>query len=400
MRIMHILVINAGSSSLKYQFFNMDNHEVLAKGICERIGFGGPMRHSVAGKVVFESDVEMPDHSVAVENVLKELTNSEYGVIADMGMVDAVGHRVLHGGSKFSGSMVVTPEVEAAIEECIPLGPLHNPANLMGIRACQKVMPGVPQVAVFDTAFHQSMPEQSYLYAIPYEYYEKYGIRKYGFHGTSHRYVSARCAELFGKPAEELKIVTCHLGNGSSVAAVKNGKCFDTSMGLTPLDGLVMGTRSGSIDPAVVGVIAERTGASASEVVDILNKKSGLLAVSGISGDYRDVSAADEAGNHRAHIAREMLFQSIKRYIGAYAAEMGGIDALVFTAGIGENNAYLRQRVADGLEFMGIGVDPAKNEGRGDDREVTAEGARVRTFVISTDEELMIALDAQELTSK
>ncbi|MBS7315312.1 MAG: acetate kinase [Clostridiaceae bacterium] len=397
---MHILVINAGSSSLKYQFFNMDNHEVLAKGICERIGFGGHMRHSVAGKVVFESDVEMPDHSVAVEHVLKELTNSEYGVIADMGMVDAVGHRVLHGGSKFSGSMVVTPEVEAAIEECIPLGPLHNPANLMGIRACQKVMPGVPQVAVFDTAFHQSMPEQSYLYAIPYEYYEKYGIRKYGFHGTSHRYVSARCAELFGKPAEELKIVTCHLGNGSSVAAVKNGKCFDTSMGLTPLDGLVMGTRSGSIDPAVVGVIAERTGASASEVVDILNKKSGLLAVSGISGDYRDVSAADEAGNHRAHIAREMLFQSIKRYIGAYAAEMGGIDALVFTAGIGENNAYLRQRVADGLEFMGIGVDPAKNEGRGDDREVTAEGARVRTFVISTDEELMIALDAQELTSK
>lgn len=397
---MHILVINAGSSSLKYQFFNMDNHEVLAKGICERIGFGGHMRHSVAGKVVFESDVEMPDHSVAVENVLKELTSSEYGVISDMGMVDAVGHRVLHGGSKFSGSMVVTPDVEAAIEECIPLGPLHNPANLMGIRACQKVMPGVPQVAVFDTAFHQSMPEQSYLYAIPYEYYEKYGIRKYGFHGTSHRYVSARCAELYGKPAEELKIVTCHLGNGSSVAAVKNGKCFDTSMGLTPLDGLVMGTRSGTIDPAVVGVIAERTGATASEVVDILNKKSGLLGVSGVSGDYRDVSAADEAGDHRAHIAREMLFQSIKRYIGAYAAEMGGIDALVFTAGIGENNAYLRQRVADGLEFMGIGVDPAKNEGRGEDREVTAEGACVRTFVISTDEELMIALDAQELTSK
>ncbi len=397
---MHILVINAGSSSLKYQFFNMDNHEVLAKGICERIGFGGHMRHSVAGKVVFESDVEMPDHSVAVQNVLKELTSSEYGVISDMGMVDAVGHRVLHGGSKFSGSMVVTPEVEAAIEECIPLGPLHNPANLMGIRACQKVMPGVPQVAVFDTAFHQSMPEQSYLYAIPYEYYEKYAIRKYGFHGTSHRYVSARCAELYGKPAEELKIVTCHLGNGSSVAAVKGGKCFDTSMGLTPLDGLVMGTRSGTIDPAVIGFIAERTGASATEVVDMLNKKSGLLGISGISGDYRDISAADEAGNHRAHIAREMLFQSIKRYIGAYAAEMGGIDALVFTAGIGENNAYLRQRVADGLEFMGIGVDPAKNEGRGDDREITAQGCRVRTFVIATDEELMIALDTQELTSK
>ena len=366
---MHILVINAGSSSLKYQFFNMDNHEVLAKGICERIGFGGHMRHSVSGKVVLESDVEMPDHSVAVEHVLKALTDSEYGVIADMGMVDAVGHRVLHGGSKFSGSMVVTPDVEAAIEECIPLGPLHNPANLMGIRACQKVMPGVPQVAVFDTAFHQTMPEQSYLYAIPYEYYEKYGIRKYGFHGTSHRYVSARCAELYGKPAEELKIVTCHLGNGSSVAAVKNGKCFDTSMGLTragPLDGLVMGTRSGTLDPAVVGVLCERTGASASEVVDILNKKSGLLGVSGVSGDYRDVTAADEAGNHRAHVAREMLFQSIKRYIGAYAAEMGGIDALVFTAGIGENNAYLRQRVADGLEFMGIAVDPAKNEGRGE----------------------------------
>ena len=397
---MHILVINAGSSSLKYQFFNMDNHEVLAKGICERIGFGGHMRHSVAGKVVFESDVEMPDHSVAVQNVLKELTSSEYGVISDMGMVDAVGHRVLHGGSKFSGSMVVTPEVEAGIEEVIPLGPLHNPANLMGIRACQKVMPGVPQVAVFDTAFHQTMPEQSYLYAIPYEYYEKYAIRKYGFHGTSHRYVSARCAELYGKPASELKIVTCHLGNGSSVAAVKGGKCFDTSMGLTPLDGLVMGTRSGTIDPAVIGFISEQTGATASEVVTMLNKESGLLGVSGISGDYRDVSAADEAGNHRAHIAREMLFQSIKRHIGGYAAEMGGIDALVFTAGIGENNAYLRQRVADGLEFMGIGVDPVKNESRGDDREITKEGCPVRTFVIATDEELMIAMDTQELTSK
>ena len=395
---MHILVINAGSSSLKYQFFNMDNHEVLAKGICERIGFGGHMRHQVAGKVAYEEDIELPDHSVAVENVLKQLTDSSYGVISDMGMVDAVGHRVLHGGAKFSGSMVINDDVIAAIEECIPLGPLHNPANLMGIRACQQVMPNVPQVAVFDTAFHQSMPEQSYMYAIPYEYYEKYGIRKYGFHGTSHRYVSARCAELFGKPAEELKIITCHLGNGSSVAAVKNGKCYDTSMGLTPLDGLVMGTRSGSIDPAVVGVIAERTGKSASEVVDILNKKSGLLAISGISGDYRDVSAADEAGDHRAHIAREMLFQSIKRTIGAYAAEMGGVDALVFTAGIGENNDYLRQRVADGLEFMGIAVDPAKNAGRGEDRDISAEGARVRTFVISTDEELMIAMDTEELT--
>ncbi|MBE6935045.1 MAG: acetate kinase [Ruminococcaceae bacterium] len=395
---MHILVINAGSSSLKYQFFNMDNHEVLAKGICERIGFGGHMRHQVAGKVAYEADIELPDHSVAVENVLKQLTDSSYGVISDMGMVDAVGHRVLHGGAKFSGSMVINDDVIAAIEECIPLGPLHNPANLMGIRACQQVMPNVPQVAVFDTAFHQSMPEQSYMYAIPYEYYEQYGIRKYGFHGTSHRYVSARCAEMFGKPAEELKIITCHLGNGSSVAAVKNGKCYDTSMGLTPLDGLVMGTRSGSIDPAVVGVISERTGKSASEVVDILNKKSGLLAISGISGDYRDVSAADEAGDHRAHIAREMLFQSIKRTIGGYAAEMGGVDALVFTAGIGENNDYLRQRVADGLEFMGIAVDPAKNAGRGEDRDISAEGARVRTFVISTDEELMIAMDTEELT--
>jgi acetate kinase len=396
--LLHILVINAGSSSLKYQFFNMDNHEVLAKGICERIGAGGHMRHSVAGKVVMEKDIDMPDHSVAVENVLAALTDADYGVISDMGMVDAVGHRVLHGGQKFSGSMVVNDEVLAAIEECIPLGPLHNPANLMGIRACQKVMPGVPQVAVFDTAFHQTMPEQSYLYAIPYEYYEKYGIRKYGFHGTSHRYVSARCAELYGKPAEELNIITCHLGNGSSVAAVKGGKCYDTSMGLTPLDGLVMGTRCGSIDPAVVGFISEQTGASASEVVTMLNKESGLLAVSGISGDYRDVSAADEAGDHRAHIAREMLFQSIKRYIGGYAAEMGGVDALVFTAGIGENNDYLRQKVSDGLGFMGIAVDPAKNAGRGEDREITAEGARVRTFVISTDEELMIAMDTEELT--
>ena len=398
---MKVLVINCGSSSLKYQVLEMDDQSLLCKGLVERIGIEGSIiTHSKTGCDKFVLETPMKDHKEAIGHVLDALLDADHGVVKSMAEIGAVGHRVVHAGEKFAYSVLITDEVIEALKECITLAPLHNPANLLGIAACQELMPDTPEVAVFDTAFHQTMPPESYIYALPYEYYEKYRVRRYGFHGTSHRYVTERAAAMLGKPAEELKIITCHLGNGASLAAVKNGKCFDTSMGLTPLDGLVMGTRSGTIDPAVVGFISERTGKSASEIVTMLNKESGLLAVSGISGDYRDVTAADEAGDHRAHIAREMLFQSIKRYIGGYAAEMGGIDALVFTAGIGENNAYLRQRVSDEMSFMGIAVDPQKNEGRGEDREITAEGARVRTFVISTDEELMIALDTQELTTK
>jgi acetate kinase len=392
---MNILVINAGSSSLKYQLFDMDTREVMAKGVCERIGIGGHLRHSAHGKVVFDADIELANHSIAANAVIEKLTDPDIGVIADMSGIDAVGHRVVSGGQKFSASVVVDAEVLAAIEECIPLAPLHIPANLMGIRACAEVMPTTPQVAVFDTAFHQSMPPESYLYPIPRKYYEQYAVRKYGYHGTSHRYIAARCAEMFGR--EDINIINCHLGNGSSICAIVNGKCYDTSMGLTPLDGLVMGTRSGTIDPAVVGFLSEKTGMSAGQVIDVLNKESGLLALSGVSSDYRDITAAADEGNENAKIALEMLFKSIRHYIGAYAAEMGKVDALVFTAGIGENNAFLREKVTDTLGFMGVVIDKAKNEERGD-REMTAEGATVRTFVIATDEEMMIAMDTAMLT--
>ncbi|NMA08459.1 MAG: acetate kinase [Clostridiales bacterium] len=397
---MYILVINGGSSSLKYQLFDMDTRKVLAKGLCERIGKGGRMRHNAVGRNKLEFDIDIPDHTFAVRLVVKKLTDPQYGVLKDMSQIGAVGHRVLHGGQWFSESVVIDDDVIAAIERCIPLGPLHNPANLMGIRACATVMPGVPQVAVFDTAFHQSMPKSSYIYAIPYKYYEKYAIRRYGFHGTSHRYVSGRLAEIMGVKPEDFNCIVCHLGNGSSLCAVRGGKCFDTSMGLTPLDGVEMGTRSGALDPAVVSTLCARLGKDASYVVDqILNKESGLLGVSGISSDFRDVNAAADEGNERAILARDILVHTIRHYIGAYAAEMGRVDAIAFTAGIGENNAALRENVTDTLGFMGVKIDKVKNlnPDRKEELEITAPGATVRTFVIATNEELMIALDTERL---
>ncbi len=397
---MYILVINAGSSSLKYQLFEMEKREVLAKGLCERIGIDGKLTHKVPGKDDFAKEIPMPTHSEAIASVIDALTSPEHGVVKSLSEISAVGHRVLHGGMKFSESVIINEKVKEAIVECIPLGPLHNPANLMGIDACEKVMPGVPQVAVFDTAFHQSMPEKSYMYALPYEFYEKYGVRKYGFHGTSHRYVAARTAEFLGKKPEELNIITCHLGNGSSIAAVKGGKCFDTTMGFTPLDGLIMGTRSGTIDPAIVGFICEKTNMSAEEVVTMLNKKSGFLGVTGLSSDLRDVYAAAEKGDKKAILAKEMLDYQVTKYIGSYAAAMGGVDAVVFTAGIGENTMELRANVSNALKFMGMGVDEEKNKCRGVERDISCDGATVKTLIIPTNEELMIAMDTMDLVSK
>jgi len=398
---MNILVINAGSSSLKYQLFDMTTKDIKAKGLCERIGLDGKFTYKpqVEGKEAINAiDVAMPTHAEAIEAVLNALVDEKNGVIASMKEIDAVGHRVLHGGQKFSESVLINEPVIEAIKECIPLGPLHNPANLMGIEACAKVMPGVPQVAVFDTAFHQSMPKSSYMYAIPYEMYEKYGIRRYGFHGTSHRYVSAQAAELLGG-AEGTKIITCHLGNGSSMAAVKDGKCFDTSMGLTPLEGVPMGTRSGSIDPAIVEVIANNEGMTPSQVLNMLNKKSGVMGLSGVSSDFRDLDNAAAEGNERAQLALDVFAYSVKKYIGSYAAALGGVDAIVFTAGLGENSSEMRAKIASGLEYMGVEIDAAKNAVRGT-VDITGANSKAKVFVIPTNEELVIAMDTQEIVSK
>ncbi len=395
MVILKILVINAGSSSLKYQLFDTEQHLVLAKGVCERIGIdGGHIKHTPTGKPAMEEDNAMATHADAIRRVIELLTST---VISSMHEIDAVGHRVLHGGAEFSGSVLVNDDVKAAIRRCFPLGPLHNPANLTGILACEEAMGNIPQVAVFDTAFHQTMPDYAYMYAIPYEYYEKYKIRRYGFHGTSHRYVSAKAAEFLGKDPSELKIITCHLGNGSSICAVDGGKCVDTSMGLTPLEGLPMGTRSGVLDPAILETVMKNENITdISDMLNILNKKSGVLGISGISSDFRDLIAAKQDGNERAALALKCFTYSIKKYIGAYAAAMGGVDAVVFTAGVGENNATLRAEAVEGLEFMGIAIDEAKNNTRGT-VDVTANGAKVRTLVIPTDEEFVIASDTEEI---
>ena len=395
---MNILVINAGSSSLKYQLFDMDTKEIKAKGLCERIGIDGKFTYKpqLEGKETLNAiDVAMPTHSEAIQAVLNALVDEKNGVVASMKEIDAVGHRVLHGGQKFSESVLINEPVIEAIKECIPLGPLHNPANLMGIEACAAVMPGVPQVAVFDTAFHQSMPKSSYMYAIPYEMYEKYGIRRYGFHGTSHRYVSGQAAELLGG-AEGTKIITCHLGNGSSMAAVKDGKCFDTSMGLTPLEGVPMGTRSGSIDPAIVEVIANNEGMTPSQVLNVLNKKSGVMGLSGVSSDFRDLDNAAAEGNERAQLALDVFAYSVKKYIGSYAAALGGCDAIVFTAGLGENSPEMRAKIASGLEYMGIEIDAEKNAKRGT-VDITGANSKVKVFVIPTNEELVIAMDTEAI---
>jgi acetate kinase len=395
---MNVLVINAGSSSLKYQLFDMNTETVAAKGICERIGIGGKLKHTpMNGKPEFKEEIDLPTHAEALNAVIDKLTSKEYGVISSLKEIGAIGHRVVHGGQKFSASVLIDDKVIDAITECIPLGPLHNPANLMGIKACQKVMPGVPQVATFDTAFHQTMPQYAYIYPIPYSYYEKYHLRRYGFHGTSHRYVSEKALEVMGIPAEGSRLITCHLGNGSSLAAVKDGKCIDTTMGLSPLEGLPMGTRSGSIDPTILSVLAATEGLTLSQIMDVLNKDSGVLGISGISSDFRDLEDAAANGNDRAKLALDIFDYDVKKYIGAYMTAMGGADAIIFTAGLGENGPETRERIMSGMESMGISIDKEKNKFKGQQREITGEGSKVRVLVIPTNEELVIARDTKEI---
>ncbi len=395
---MKILILNAGSSSLKYQLIDMQDESILAKGLVERIGIAGSKISQKAGNKVYEVQAPMKDHVEGIQYMLAALTDADKGVVKSMDEIGAVGHRVLHGGEKFSASVVINDAVIAAIEENIPLGPLHNPANLMGIRACQKIMPNTPNVAVFDTAFHQTMPKKAYLYGVPKEYYTRLKVRRYGFHGTSHRYVSKRAAEFLGLPVQGLRVITCHLGNGSSLAAVKDGKCIDTSMGITPLEGVVMGTRSGNLDPAVVQFIANNDHKTVDEVLEILNKKSGLVGLSGISSDMRDIDAAAEQGNQDAITAREMLVYGIRKYIGAYAAAMNGVDVIVFTAGIGENNMELRRRVMEGFEFLGAKLDLEKNKTR-DEAIISTDDSKVKVVVIPTNEEIVIARDTLELVT-
>ena len=398
---MKVLVINAGSSSLKYQLMDTDTRTVLAKGLCERIGIDGRLTHKVPAKdLKLEFEIAMPTHAEAIQSVLDALTSAEHGVIRNMSEIDAVGHRVVHGGEKFAASARIDADVMAALEECIPLAPLHNPANITGIKACQAVMPSTPMVAVFDTAFHQTMPARSYIYALPYEYYEKDKVRRYGFHGTSHRYVSARAAALLGKPIEELKIITCHLGNGSSVSAIDGGRSVDTSMGFTPLAGVPMGTRSGDLDAGILEYLMNKYGMDIKEMLNVLNKKSGVLGISGVSSDFRDLEEAAKAGNDRAQLALDSFQYSVKKLVGAYAAAMGGVDAIVFTAGVGENDAVTRMAIASGLEFMGVKMDAEANNTRGHAAVVSAADSKVKVLLIPTDEELMIAMDTAEIVGK
>lgn len=395
---MKILVINAGSSSLKYQLINMAEEVVLAKGLCDRIGLPGSLiKHKTHDGRAVEKEIHMADHKDAISALIKVLTHEEWGVIKSLDEIKAVGHRVVHGGEKFFESVIIDDEVMKAIEECAELAPLHNPPNITGIRACQQIMHGVPQVAVFDTAFHQTMPSRAYIYALPYEYYKKYKLRKYGFHGTSHKYVSERAAFMLGKPCDKVKIVTCHLGNGSSIAAVDCGKVIDTSMGFTPLDGLAMGTRCGTIDPAVVTFLMNKEGLSADEMDTIMNKKSGVLGISGVSSDFRDLDDAVAQGNERAELALEIFAYQVKKFIGAYACAMAGIDAIVFTAGIGENNSKIRSMVCKGLEFLGAKIDEEKNNIKGAEKDVSTDDSKVKIFVIPTNEELAIAKETKKL---
>ena len=395
---MKILVINAGSSSLKYQLMDPDTGDVFAKGLCERIGIDGRLTHKVpaTGKKV-EKDLPMPTHSEAIEAVLGILVDPENGVVASVDEIDAVGHRVLHGGSKFTASCLIDDACKQAIRDCIPLGPLHNPANLMGIEACQAVMPGKPQVAVFDTAFHMTMPPKAYRYAIPDEYYDNDSIRRYGFHGTSHRYIAQRVAELMGR--SDLRVINCHLGNGSSLCAIKDGQCQDTSMGLGPLAGVPMGTRAGDVDTTVVQYIMNTYNKSIDEVFTLLNKKSGVYALSGgLSSDFRDLEAGAKDGNEKCKLALEKFSYEVKKYVGAYAAALGGLDVLVFTAGVGENGPATRAAVCDGLEFLGVKLDPEKNAQRGKEMIISAPDSKVTVWVIPTNEELVIAQDTKALS--
>ena len=396
---MNVLVINCGSSSLKFQLINAESEEVLAKGICERIGIDGKLTYQPEGGEKEKSDKPMPTHTEAIQFVIEALTNPETGVVKSLDEIGAVGHRMVHGGEKFSSSVVITDEVKKAVAECNDLAPLHNPANLIGVEACEKLMPNTPMVGVFDTAFHQTMPEKAYMYGLPYEYYEKYKVRRYGFHGTSHSFVSKRAAEVMGRPYEDLKTIVCHLGNGSSVTAVMNGKSVDTSMGLTPLEGVVMGTRSGSIDPAIMEFIAQKENLDIEGVMEVLNKKSGVFGLSGgLSSDFRDLTDAMNAGDKKAKIAMDVFSYSVAKYIGAYAAAMNGVDCIAFTAGIGENDDYVREQVCSYLSYLGVDFDKEINTGlRGTEKELTKPGSKVRVFVIPTNEELAIARETLAL---
>ena len=395
---MNILVINAGSSSLKYQLLNPETQQVLAKGLCERIGIDGKFTYKPEGKqAVKEADVAMPTHNEAIKAVLDALVDKDNGVIGSMKEIDAVGHRVVHGGEKFAKSVLITGEVMAAIEECNPLAPLHNPANIIGIKACQALMPDTPMVAVFDTAFHQTMPAEAFMYALPYEYYEKDKVRRYGFHGTSHKYVTQRAAAMLGKPLEELKLISCHLGNGSSIAAVDGGKSVDTSMGFTPLAGLPMGTRCGDIDAGILQYLMNKYGMDIDKMLNVLNKKSGVEGLSCVSSDFRDLETAAEKGDQKAALAQKKFAYEVRKYVGAYAAAMGGVDAVIFTAGVGENDKTIRSMVCEGLEYMGLKLDEAANDVRGKETVISAADSKVKVLLIPTNEELMIAIDTAAL---
>ena len=394
---MNVLVINCGSSSLKYQLIDSQTEAVLAKGLCERIGIDGRLVYEKAGCDKEVTEAAMPTHKQAIQLVLEALVNPTTGAIADLTAIDAVGHRVVHGGEKFATSTVLTEEVIAVIEECNDLAPLHNPANLIGIRACQELMPNVPMVAVFDTAFHQTMPEIAYMYGLPYEYYEKYSVRRYGFHGTSHSYVSKRAADILGKDYSELKTIVCHLGNGASICAVNGGKSVDTSMGLTPLEGLIMGTRSGDVDPSILDFIAQKENLTLSEVMNVLNKKSGVEGISGVSSDFRDLAAAAKEGNHRAELAIDAFAYRVVKYIGAYVAAMNGVDAICFTAGLGENDAATRAKIVANLEYLGIAIDAEKNSIRGEEVVISTADSKVKVLTIPTNEELAICRETVAL---
>ena len=395
---MNILVINAGSSSLKYQLLNPETQQVLARGLCERIGIDGKFTYKPEGKqAVKEADVAMPTHNEAIKAVLDALVDPANGVISSMQEIDAVGHRVVHGGEKFAKSVLITDEVMAAIEECNPLAPLHNPANIIGIKACQALMPETPMVAVFDTAFHQTMPPAAYMYALPYEYYEKDKVRRYGFHGTSHKYVTQRAAAMLGRPIEELKLISCHLGNGSSIAAVDGGRSVDTSMGFTPLAGLPMGTRCGDIYSCILQYLMNKYGMDIDKMLNVLNKKSGVEGLSCVSSDFRDLEAAAGKGDSKADLAQKKFAYEVRKYVGAYAAAMGGMDAVIFTAGVGENDKTIRSMVCEGLDYMGLKLDAAANDVRGRETVISAVDSKVKVLLIPTNEELMIAIDTAAL---
>ena len=395
---MNILVINCGSSSLKYQFIDMRDESVLAKGLVERIGIeGSVLKHERTGMDKETIKQSIPDHNVALRLVIDALMNEKYGAIKDLSEINAVGHRVVHGGEAFACSVVIDEKVKKSLEDCIDLAPLHNPPNLVGINACEKILPNVPMVAVFDTAFHQTMPSSSYLYALPYEYYTKHKIRRYGFHGTSHLYVSRRAADMLGKKPEDVNIITCHLGNGASITAVEKGKSIDTSMGFTPLEGLIMGTRTGDMDPAIVTFLMEKEKLSAKDVDSIMNKKSGVLGLSGVSSDFRDIEQEAEKGNERAQIALDCFHNRVKKYIGAYMAELGHVDAIVFTAGLGENSVESREEICKGMETLGIELDTEENKVRGKEKIVSKESSKIKIMVIPTNEELVIARDTLAL---